>query len=241
MNQQELMEKEVKEFDRSVEHIMNEYSVTPPFGAWNRIASALDTASVAEFVQPEVLAASATYGWKFYSLLGTVILAGLTTVGVYFNYSPSTISTSTTPQIQTVVPSTVTIDEKTTLKQPPSLSVSTMGEAKVEKSVSVGPKPPVVAQEVQVATVNAEVAPQVVSTDVNTENVFAGSEEQYLLMFPAIDREETEVMNSNLQPKVSDEEEELHVKSKSNATTYKMKFKKPKRPKFNYGRFNRIK
>jgi hypothetical protein len=35
-------EKRIKDFDRTIEHMMNESAVSPPFGMWNRIASELD-------------------------------------------------------------------------------------------------------------------------------------------------------------------------------------------------------
>lgn len=36
-------EKSIKDFDRTIEQAMNEYSVAPPFGMWNRISAELGT------------------------------------------------------------------------------------------------------------------------------------------------------------------------------------------------------
>ena len=33
------MEKDTKHFDRKIEQMMNEHTVAPPFGMWNRIAT----------------------------------------------------------------------------------------------------------------------------------------------------------------------------------------------------------
>lgn len=44
MKSKENMEQEIKNFDRTIEESMNNFSAQPPFGMWNRISAELDAA-----------------------------------------------------------------------------------------------------------------------------------------------------------------------------------------------------
>lgn len=84
------MEDKIKNFDRSIEQAMNETSVTPPFGMWNRISAELEAP------------APAPTSWTASSLIPKAALMGLVTVAVLetsllvayvFNNSPNKITT----------------------------------------------------------------------------------------------------------------------------------------------------
>ncbi len=46
------MDQKIKKFDRSIEQMMNEHQVAPPFGMWNRISSELEVMPVAAAAAP---------------------------------------------------------------------------------------------------------------------------------------------------------------------------------------------
>lgn len=72
------MEQDIKNFDRTIEQIMNEQQVAPPFGMWNRISAELETVPVA--APTTVIPKRAIVG-----IIAAVLMIGATVTGYMVN------------------------------------------------------------------------------------------------------------------------------------------------------------
>lgn len=238
MNNKEVMEQEIKNFDRQIEKVMNESSVTPPFGAWNRIAAELDAMPVIAGEAAQVAAASApNSSWRFLAIAGVFVLTGLTTVGLFYK------SDAVDHKAEVIAPA---VEKSNAVNTTTVLNV--LAEQKEVKTDKISPKvkssgvaqmqEPIVNTQVietEALDVQPVVAPatEVASLDVPNDM------ESYSLVFPAIDRDEAKVQFAN-SVKEQDDDDDNKAKVKS-GSSYKMKFKKPKRQRFSYGHLNRVK
>jgi hypothetical protein len=241
MNNQEIMEQKIKNFDRHIEKMMNESSVAPPFGAWNRIAAELDAMPIVAGEAAEVVATTApSSSWRFFAIAGVVVLTGLTTVGMFYKSgnveTKAAVAATATPTANVLnVENKVEVVE---LKQITSTSETTRKKANAAKFTQneVASIDPLQVKETEVVNVS----PIVASLDENGSHATETDSEVYSLVFPAIDRDETKIQFSSNSIKDQDDEDDNRAKVKS-GSSYKMKFKKPKRQRFSYGHLNRVK
>lgn len=236
--------KVTKEFDRSIERMMNENAVAPPFGMWNRISADLDAiAPTAAPVTAPLIPRGVLYGFIAGASLAGTLITGL----LLFNQSGANkeVALLNTPK-PTVVSNEITVAPPITEKTEKNVSVVNP-VAVVYKSVEVKPTVPVV--EVLAATSINDQKPQTdnestLGSDNNDESIAAIniSSEQTLLEMRA-KQLQTSVIPATTAA-MDDEENEEDKKSKTSSSSYsekKIKYKKRKSSRFSYGHINRVK
>lgn len=239
------MEKEIKNFDRRIEQIMNENSVAPPFGMWNRISSELESEAL-----PIAAAAPLAFIPKR-SMVG--FIAGVAVIGLSL-VTAYVVSNNSTKQLEITKP-IVSITETT-----PSVAKvvpSTTANVVLEK-----------ANHIQVAKANAIVSrttqqESAVATETSNENRFGNNKDVSVpnqaiatnqttgnYYFPPVDivntpateiTEEIAVVSANQLAK--QEEKLIDKKGKISATSStekRIKLKKHRRGGFTYGSLNRL-
>ena len=103
------MEQKIKNFDRSVEQMMNEHEVAPPFGMWNRISADLEAMPVAATapVVTSLIPKRAMMG-----IIASALIIGTAVITGYLVSSSNPAKTSIAPvantQIETSVKPTTT-------------------------------------------------------------------------------------------------------------------------------------
>lgn len=241
----------VKNFDRSIEQMMNEHSVAPPFGAWNRIAAELDAAPVA-ITTPT----SAPVSYPFFHT-GTVMgfVSGALMIGAmvtgWLLYQNYTSVTNTTPEV-------LNVSESVTNTAEPSVVAPVVVEAKTEprkyepailvSAVNSKQKKETAPEVYTVKLTENEVAAPIVKLPVDKQK---STEEAYY--FPPVDINipESKLTANEVAANVEDQEESADAdeaarlvevkKVASNSSTAKVKFKKKRSAGWNYGKINRTK
>lgn len=233
-------DKAIKDFDRHIEGMMNEHSVAPPFGAWNRIAGELDavvaevapvpapaspwfnTGTVVGFVSGALMIGTMVTGWLVYNNYNsTVNNAGLT--GVKVQQIDNTVKAETNNGIA---------DQNTgvyPVEQPKTLALAKVTTKK--KDTSLG------------KTMSKVAAPEVEATTVKlADEKEKQAGETYYFPPVDIDMPESKTAVNNAVTVVKEEQKielpKIEVK-KSSGSSERVKFKKRKPAKWNYGRLNR--
>ncbi|MCW5907432.1 MAG: hypothetical protein KIS94_06210 [Chitinophagales bacterium] len=236
-------DKSLKNFDRHIEQVMNEGSVTPPFGAWNRIAAELEaapaagvaTGAVGTTTQP-LFNTGAVLGFISGALLiGTLITGWL----LYNNYNNNSISV--TPVVNTELP----VEEIVTTTQPVATEpvLQAPVEVKTTRIVSTTPKVEKSATEVPAKLQNNEVAAPTVKLPMDKQK---NTDEVYY--FPPVDiNTGTPTENTTATADEEDEDndaDEVKIAKKvtqSSSSGERIKFKKKRKTNWTYGRLNKTK
>lgn len=233
-------DKAIKDFDRSIESMMNEHSVAPPFGAWNRIAGELDaipaaataipgrsplfnTGTVVGFVSGALMIGSMVTGWLVYNNYNAeqtdknLAVVTQNEVSKGLNFAPAK-----TGEVQTITP----IVEAKTVSIAKAIT-------KQDKSVT---------ENTSVKVIATDVAAPTVKVPVDKEKQ-AG--EAYYFPPVDIDVPDNKIQNTNnattvVKEEIKTEPAKIEVK-KSSSSGDRVKFKKKKPAKWNYGRLNRTK
>lgn len=234
-------DKAIKDFDRHIEGMMNEHSVAPPFGAWNRIAAELDATTVAApvatpraplfntgtilgFVSGALMIGTMVTGWFVYNNYNSNLQTdkGLTT-GIKVEQITNTTNGKAVNGSMDETPVVSTVEE------PQSLSLAKVS-TKAKDSSFKKSMVKVAAPEVEASTVK-------LATDKEKE---AG--EAYYFPPVDIDMPESKTAANNAVTVVKEEQKielpKIEVK-KSSGSSERVKFKKRKPAKWNYGRLNR--
>lgn len=239
------MSDEIKGFDRSIEQMMNEHSVSPPFGMWNRISAELDA-------QPMPLVGNNASAPSSSGMLTTYIAAslfiGASLLAVYFynsgstdvilpaviNTSPPTITNIATKQEAIVDDknnqATVMIIPKRIQKTEAPIAFQTQLPVKHEivPYTAIAIPPQIMFQ---------DKAPLKEATSVETDDYY----------FPPVDINIAELKDDALDAtneQAEDDEErnaDKKIKSVPGGGDRKIKFKRKKSKGFTYGRLNRLK
>lgn len=246
-----------KDFDRSIEKMMNESSVPPPFGMWNRIASELDVpapaAPVAKPLVPRGVAAGFIAGASLITLLfGGVLAYNKLNTGTPSAGTEKVLASSTIVETATPLSNNATA-ENTGSFTPMQATVLT--PAKTNRKVYVTQKLPV----------NKEATPQPVEiidhlTETPAETVTPlqeSTQEVKSFYFPPVDiqtgnndndeariKAASQLFNSNTTVQAKEEEDRTKQKSISSSSSghnKRIKFKKRKSGSFSYGKINRVK
>lgn len=241
----------LKNFDRSIEQKMNEHSVAPPFGAWNRIAAELDAAPV---VVTTVTPAPVSHPFfQTGTLLGFVsgaLMIGSMVTG-WFLYQNYNSATNTTPEL-------LNVSESISNTAEPSLVAPVVVEPKADKQkfsesvtlISATKNKQKKEKTVEVNTVRLsenEVAAPIVKLPVDKQK---NTDETYY--FPPVDINipESKLATTEVATNVEEEEDvEADDEAKlvevkkvaNNSSTAKLKFKKKRSAGWNYGKINRTK
>ncbi len=239
------MEKEIKNFDRRIEQIMNENSVAPPFGMWNRISSELESEAL-----PIAAAAPLALTPKR-AMVG--FIAGVAVIGLSF-VTAYLVSNNSIQQVETTKPiATITESTPSVAKTVPSTTTNVV----LEK-----------ANHIQIAKVNTVasrttlketgVAKEISNdsrfgnnTDVSVPNqAIASTQTTGNYYFPPVDivnspatetTEEIAIVSANQLAK--QEDKLVDKKGKISATSSsekRIKLKKHRRSGFTYGSLNRL-
>ncbi len=247
------MEDNIKEFDRQIEQAMNENSVNPPFGMWNRISAELDATPVASTGTGGGGAGLGAMVTKS-GLLGLVIIAAVESAFLV-NYvaSGNEGRNQATESTENVMPANTVVT--TSLQQPavteevtPAKSSSPITIAKnIGRTHKPAHKQPVVIQQETIAlapTPNTIANFNDVSSvpEQTTANETATNNEAYY--FPPVDinipgDKKAEEPTTTIATKVLDNPTDK--KKISLPAEQKLKFKPPHKKKWGYGRFNRSK
>lgn len=235
-------EKITKEFDRSIERMMNENTVAPPFGMWNRISADLDAIAPAAPVAAPLIPRGVLYGFIAGASLAGTLITGL----LLFNQSGADkeVALLNTPAPVVVSPenkvSLAAIEKGEEIAKPVSPSIV------ANKTVEVKATAPVV--EVLATTIVNDQKPQTDNesnldngNSVETIEAINISSEQTLLEMRAKQLEASVIPAST---NAIDDEDDEDKKSKSSVTSYsekKIKYKKRKSSRFSYGNINRVK
>ncbi|MCX6199311.1 MAG: hypothetical protein NTY88_08845 [Bacteroidetes bacterium] len=238
------MEKETKNFDRKIEHIMNENSVAPPFGMWNRISSELESEAlpIAAAAPLALIPKRAMFGF-----IAGVAVIGLSLITAYVvNNStkqletgkPITSIAETSPSVAKVVPSTTT-----------NVVLEKANHIQVAKVKTVASK--TTQQEARAAIEPSNNDRFGNNTDVPVPNqAIASNQTIGSYYFPPVDivntkstetTEEIAVVTAN---QLAKQEEKLGDKkgkiSATSSSEKRIKLKKHRRSGFTYGSLNRL-
>lgn len=256
-------DKMIKDFDRAIEQMMNENAVTPPFGAWNRIAAELNTPAAAPVAARRALPVAAIGGFVAGALLiggvvaGVLVYNGKTLDNITYPAATTdnTVATSTSGQFiaANVIEPQDNIATESNVASLAAEVVATQPKVNVNSNVEKKPgaatiteataNTPVLSNNNDVAVPDVKVANKanMVSMpyffppiDINNEDTAAETE---------ADLEEADAKNettSKIAAPVSDVKK--RTSSSSSSTEFRgVKFKKKKRSKFTYGSIIRAK
>lgn len=238
----------LKDFDRHIEQLMNESSVTPPFGAWNRIAAELDaapianptTGSAAGSVAQPLLNAGTVFGFISGALLiGTAVTGWL----LYNNYNNNPASTippvnTTTHTEEVITTPTQTATTEIIAQKPVEVKTTRITTGVTKTTNVVTPKTTPIPQN------NEEVAAPTIKLPMDKEK---NVNETYY--FPPVDINTGNETLQNTAPvfendKKHDEADEAKITkrvSQSSSSGERIKFKKKRKTNWTYGRLNRTK
>jgi hypothetical protein len=235
------MDQKIKNFDRSIEQMMNENSVAPPFGMWNRISAELD----AEVLPPVSSPASVIPGRAMIGFFAGALILGGTMVTAYLLNN----KTAAPQQIVSQEPVVVNMPEKEKV-EPVIIAESPKASIVSETKKSLVAKPAVsqIAEEKQVVTEPYTTYQEVaVPNQTNAESASASLDPYY---FPPVDIDAPEVNKAPVAAskettvcKPAEEETkvvEKKVKVQSQTSEKKLKFKKRRSGGFTYGHLNRL-
>ncbi len=238
------MEEKTKNFDRNIEQLMNESSVAPPFGMWNRISSELD----ATYVMPIAVVAPVTAISRriSYGIIAATAIIGSSLLTALYMSSTQKTSSIEKAESQTNHPvSTSSVTHPAVVlsngKATDDISITAKPNIKHE-TTSIQVKPSLVKTAAnsissKTALANTEVAVPIatITTNYKAEDVY---------FFPPVDMAST-VVNTENEPKTtetvgSEKPVEKKTKSISNSSNDKrIVIKKRKRGGFSYGSLNR--
>ena len=235
-------EKLIKDFDRGIENMMNDHVVTPPFGAWNRIAAELEVGPVAVVTtttpaQPWINTGTVLGFVSGALMIGTFVGSWL----LYNKYNTNEASTIVQKPIEVAAQgNTVNVPVFSTEKnteniQPNAKHVVVLADNNIAKKA-------------EYTTVrlnsNEDVAAPTVKLPMDKQK--ANDEPYY---FPPVDINIPETKPEqpaevSLQTEVKPEEQTKLAEVKKTATSSsssRVKFKKKRNSGWNYGKINRTK
>lgn len=239
------MEQKIKNFDRKIEKMMNENSVAPPFGMWNRIASELeaDALPIAAAAPVALMPKRAVVGF-----IAGVAVIGLSLVTAYLVNNNNSVQRQQVAQ--TVAPVTVYVPV-TSSPEPSKVVLEKVKEVtapnrKVEAKIVV----PSIADKMEIAT---ESNPYPNMNDVSVPNQSIASNSEGVAgayYFPPVDINSSEkpaadeiatVTVSQLAKQEADINSfERKNKIGSSSNDKRVKIKKHRRGDFSYGYLNRL-
>lgn len=242
-------DKSIKDFDRAIEQMMNEHAVTPPFGAWNRIAAELDAPVAAPVAPGRTVPVAAIGGFVAGALLIGGIVAGVLVYnGNSLNNITYPIASNTQPQVATETTLVAPVVEQ----EDNIATESNEGELKTIAALSANTQ-----------ATKANTAPKVVehtktltnNNDVAVPEVAVGNNANMVSMpyyFPPIDISvDSQAEQQNAAPaakpketiaKSSTSTSEVKKRNSSPSVEFRgVKFKKKKKSKFTYGSIIRAK
>ena len=252
-----IMEQKIKNFDRSIEQMMNEHQVTPPFGMWNRISSELETMPEAVAAAAPVVSASLIPKRALAGIIAVALVVGSAAITGYLVYSPlnnnnTTKSSGLNAQITATtktVSSANTTEQTVSVKNAANPSNISMAKVKVKHLVASNPVQSTIqaAQQVKPAVYQNEnaginnAALENANTDVPTpieSNVQNITEETQTYFFPPIDVNTPEKNKPSTESPISIKNHNKVVTVSADNETIgerKTKFRPHKRRKFTYG------
>lgn len=245
-------DKSVKNFDRHIEQMMNEHSVDPPFGAWNRIAAELESVPSSAVTTTTVssqpwLNTGTILGFISGALMIGTLVTGWFAYSTYKNYNTESGKPTSNNDVkvneqsfsQTFAPSAIV----TTEAQQTSNHIT---KHRTSTHVAVTSKEEVLESSTVKISKNEEVAAPTVKLPVDKQK--NASEPYY---FPPVDinvpenkvADNSPVANNEI---LSHEEEpakvtEVKKVTPSTASFEKVKFKRKKKTGWTYGKINRTK
>lgn len=231
----------IKEFDRTIEKMMNESSVPPPYGMWNRIASQIGAAPEAAPVS------TATPGNSFIMLMTGMAMIGASVLTAYLvSDQPARVK----PSVNSVVLEQPAVTIKPTVIENPSPVVSKQPllakkevETKKQLVTSVPHAVALVEESAELVTVSATeevpVAEKAVAllAEPAVETIAVSTTPAPPLAPKSIVKSSAPVTKSVVNDKDEDDDEPRVNQYGDKKLKYKPKRKKP----FNYGRINRRK
>lgn len=241
------MEEKIKNFDRGIEQMMNESSVAPPFGMWNRIAADLDAAEalpVAAAAPASLVSKRVTYGiLTVAALISTSFLTAL-----YINSTHQATLTEPVANTTSVVaekvaahPPIVTGIAKATDENRTAMTVAPVNTKRISSNIV---NPVIVAEEPVIGNKTTIVTDVAVPT--LTGNTSSIATDAYY--FPPVDMNSLTAEKQTHESTTSlAEEKPLEKKTKSVSTSSsssndkRISIKKRKRGGFSYGSLNRTK
>ncbi len=238
------MEKEIKNFDRRIEQIMNENSVAPPFGMWNRISSELESEAlpIAAAAPLVLIPKRAMVGF-----IAGVAVIGLSLVTAYLVSNNSTQQLETTKPIASITETTPSV-AKTVPSTTKNVVLEKVNHIQVAKVNTIASR--TTQQETGVATETSN-NNRFRNTDVSVPNqAIASNQTTGNYYFPPVDivntpatetTEEIAVVTAN---QLAKQEEKLGDKkgkiSATSSSEKRIKLKKHRRGGFTYGSLNRL-
>lgn len=244
----------IKDFDRSIEQMMNEHAVPPPFGAWNRIAAGLDAPVAA--APRRVVPVAAIGGF----VAGAMLIGGLVAGALVYNGNnlnnityPATVAANNTTASNTQILSPAA--QVTTAQQVGTVN-QVAEKSNVQALVAVAADKQTGKTAVTLTSSNGKTALSN-NNDVAVPEVKLKANANMVSMpyyFPAIDvandtqamasandedgDDEVAVSKANAKPAGSSE---IKRRSSSSSDFRGVKFKKKKRKSFTYGNIVRTK
>ncbi len=240
------MEEQIKNFDRTIEHIMNESAVAPPYGMWNRISAELDKEAL-----PAAAAAPASAIPKraIVTAAATLFLVATSVLTVFLlNKTPANeikSGTALTTPFETKIPAGVAD------RTPENKAVTHAVVSGKEKEITISKHqvseierraPVTLPVESMVSTPQTEVA-----IPINpASNAIRANSETYF--FPPVDANIPDSKSAIALATQSDDDETAETdetgiterKTKSSfSREKKIKFRKKRTPGFSYGTLNR--
>ena len=242
------MEEKIKNFDRGIEQMMNESTIAPPFGMWNRISAELDAAEalpVAAAAPASLVSKRVVYGFIVVAaLIGTSMLTAL-----WMNHSTKTVNQPITGNIPVAVvsetekPAVASVVEVVAEPQMKPVAVLHSTKHIGKAGEEINGNPVVVeeqAAEKSITAINTEVAVPNVSSSANGQ----ATDVYY---FPPVDMSSVESKKETIAEEthnvvVEEKPIEKKIKSVSSSSNDKrISIKKRKRGGFTYGSLNRLK
>ncbi len=240
------MSHDIKNFDRTIEHMMNESAVAPPFGMWNRISADLDAA--------EATAASTATPAPKRALTGMmigVLVIGASLVTAYLLNTPDNNQLTIANTVQQ--PTAITTMPEQQVIAPVEKAVVTLPLAS-SKPITKRNVQPLAKAETPAETKKAPVEQNIFIPTNNT----VPNDIEVLVPMVAVDQNKTTVTDAYYFPAVDMYTGENKMKESKNAAVAKLartekttetevsastapriKFRPKKHGKYNYGKINR--
>ncbi len=236
------MDQKIKNFDRNIEQMMNENSVAPPFGMWNRISAELGSEAL-----PIAAAAPASLMPKraIVGFMAAAIILGVSLTA----YLITTNSTEEKPIAAQLTTPQVTIQEQV-IAEPQHLVVKAAPSAMAAKKTDALRQ--IVAETKKHEIVTAQYQPEITEVAVPNQLIAQNTLATDPYYFPPVDvvvQEtnkvvEATVIEARLTPPAEAEIKMVEKKirpTSSSSSDKRIKFKKKRSGSFTYGRLNRLK
>ena len=234
------MEKEIKNFDRTIEQMLSQQSVAPPFGAWNRIASELDAVPATA-----VTTSPATILPKRFlvSIISGVIIIGTSLVTAYLASNNKEAQTLTEPAAKIV-------SEQVSNVFPPTAQTVVSHHIQTTKHLAVKQNEVISAKDdlgtVADAYPETPKAIEAVESEIYVPNQAinqTNATNNQVYYFPPVDLNLPETKTQAVALKTEEEKptDDKKVKAYSSSSNeQRIKFRKRKARKFSYGVLNRM-